>query len=444
MPKKAYALDFDIYYAKDRNDYVTEIVQRLDDEGITLSEKDISQLGDYILFGKDEYHMSPVDTHEILNPPHRYSSYVRKEDQNASLDAMLEDPIVGPSLELENREVSPRNKSKALVFKPSIHRTTYDEEGNILEYGDDFDEDGNVIQPMRDLWEIIDKWQRRVDMYSGRIPADETVKNNPKTKYDLYRMNHMLIDMKRQQYIVKDCYKPILKSFTPPGGTKTAYDFDVPTGYYIPEAEWDSRVAKHNDRYIEQPPKSEVRRSEDGTKLFWEISKNVVDYENPFHINAILDNYVALLRHCYDKPDSISRCICFDIENFIEKAELSELEQFVLEQKVAHRNLYRIQNAILEETGECYSEGRLRLLMKDTIPKKLASAARSLRLESELKLGRIEGLTCTKCRRVLPKDQHFFARSLEKKTGFCSQCKDCQRKKRVVVKERKKNGNNRT
>lgn len=68
--------------------------------------------------------------------------------------------------------------------------------------------------------------------------------------------------------------------------------------------------------------------------------------------------------------------------------------------------------------------------MREKIPKKLAQTATRLRLESDLKTGRIEGLECSKCKRVLPKDPFYFARSRDKRTGYCSQCKDCQKETR--------------
>jgi len=46
---------------------------------------------------------------------------------------------------------------------------------------------------------------------------------------------------------------------------------------------------------------------------------------------AILDNYVNLLKHCYDKPYTSTRAILFDMELLIENADLTDVEQYILE-----------------------------------------------------------------------------------------------------------------
>ena len=71
------------------------------------------------------------------------------------------------------------------------------------------------------------------------------------------------------------------------------------------------------------------------------------------------------------------------------------------------------------------SDLQIRTLSKTKIPKKIAATATRLRLESEAASGTIEILECSKCHKKLPKDVFYFARSRDKRTGFCSQCKTC-------------------
>ena len=123
------------------------------------------------------------------------------------------------------------------------------------------------------------------------------------------------------------------------------------------------------------------------------------------------------------------RQICWDVEHLIEHANLTDVEQFVLEQRVAHKNLFVIQNA-LEAEGITLSDTQLRNLARTIVPRKLANAAKRLRLASEVETGRRSTIRCSKCGRELPRDPLYFARAKDKKTGFCSQCKDCQKQLR--------------
>lgn len=416
--KKSYSLDYDIFLATDRNKAVAEILDNLETDP---SPTDLEQMADYILFGKDEKFLSARDRKEILQPKRRYNSWSTKDEKNESLDALLEDPNTAPEIEMKTSSESdkgPRYK----VIKPSIKRPTYDEEGNMIDPGD------SDVPGMVELWERIDTLQERYDMYRGKIPPNDYVRNHPIGKYQLYKYGHMLIDIKRHQYYLKDSHRPTLKFFNAQHPGKQTYDFNTDTGLWLRPEEWCARKRNPKPSDLPQPSLEDTPEDENGN-LFWKISENTLDYENPAHIIALLDNYVNLLKHSYASPGSSTRAICFDVERLVEESDLDDVEQFVLEQRVAHRNIFVIQNALAEEGLE-FSELQIRTMMREKIPKKLAATATRLRLESDLASGRIEGLECSKCHKVLPKDAFYFARSRDKRTGFCSQCKVCQRESR--------------
>ena len=48
-----------------------------------------------------------------------------------------------------------------------------------------------------------------------------------------------------------------------------------------------------------------------------------------------------------------------------------------------------------------------------------------------------QATVCSKCGKSYPKDPFYFARSRDKRTGYCSQCKACQKAKRDAAKEAK-------
>ena len=113
----------------------------------------------------------------------------------------------------------------------------------------------------------------------------------------------------------------------------------------------------------------------------------------------------------------------------MEAANLTDVEQFVLEMMVAHKQVSQVQELLADE-GVALSTRQVQHLMRHVIPVKLARAAARLRVESQAARGELETLRCTLCGRVLPKHPSFCYRSADKRTGFCSQCKDCQKAKR--------------
>ena len=421
--KKPYSLDYEIYLATDRNQAVKEILDSLDTDPNTT---DLEQMADYILFGKDEKYLNARDRKEILQPKRRYDSWSTKDEKNESLDALLEDPNTAPEIENKQNNNGPRYK----VFKPEIRRPEYDKDGNLIDIGD------GDIPGMVELWARIDKLQERYDMYRGKIPPNDYVRNHPLTKYQLYKFGHMLIDIRRHQYYLKDSYKPTLKFFNvaPPG--RGEMDFDCNTGLWLKPEEWCYRKRNPKPFDLPQPALEDALEDENGN-LYWKISDNKIDYENPDHILALIDNYASLLKHSYDKPDSSTRALCFDLEALVEAAHLNDIEQFILEQRVAHRNIFVVRQALLAENIEM-SELQIREMMKKKIPRKLANAATAIRLECEVNQGIKETLECSKCHIIYPKDAFYFARSRDKRTGFCSQCKVCQKEAYERRKEKKK------
>lgn len=423
--KKAYSLNYDIYSTYDRIDAIAEILDELPQ---TPNHTDLEQMADYILYGKDDQNLSVVDTKEILQPKRRYSSFQTKAEETESLDTLLEDPVVAQDIENNAKPVSPENKSPYKVFKQEIRRTKYDENGNILEYGDDFDNEGNEIPFMRELWKSIDRISLHYDMYRGKIPPDEWVRAHPITKYQLYKMQHLLIDLRRQQYYIKDSYNPTLHFFNIAPPTKGPVDFESNTGLWLEEEEWCARKRNPQSYDMEQPSYEEAERDET-SKMYWKISDNKLNYENYEHIIALLDNYVSLLKHSYPHPDSTTRMICWDLERLIENTKLTDLETFLLRQRVAHRSIALIQKVLIEE-GFCLSDQQVSNLMKKVIPQKIAKTATILRIQSDAETKKIPLQRCTCCGQLKPLHELYYGRNKATKTGYCVQCKVCQKIRR--------------
>lgn len=188
-------------------------------------------MADYILFGKDEKFLSARDRHEITQPKRRFNSWKTKDEKNESLDALLDDPIAAPDIEAKQADRGPRYK----VVAPVINRPTYDQDGNIIDIGD------ADVPGMVELWERIDTLQERYDMYRGKIPPNDYVRNHPISGYQLYQFGHMLIDIRRHQYYLKDAYKPTIKFFNVPAPTKIEPDYNCNTGLWLSPEEWCNR-----------------------------------------------------------------------------------------------------------------------------------------------------------------------------------------------------------
>lgn len=422
--KKKYSLDYDLIYADERCDAVAAIIDELD---TNPNETDLEQMADYILFGKNDKLVSAVDTKDITVPKRRFNSFATKAEQDESLDELLSDPTIAQDIECNAKKVGPENKSPYKVIRPEIRRTKYDSSGNIIEYGDDFDNYGNPIPFMRELWASIDKWQERYDMYCGRKEPNEWVMHHPKTKYQLYKMQHFLIELRREQYYIKDVYNPTLHFFNVQKNSHSKVEYLSDTGVWLSKQEWCAR--KRNPKKYDLPqPALQDAKTKDG-QYYWKLSSNEINYEDSHHILALMDNYVRLLKKCYPHPDSDLRHICWDLERLVDNADLTELEYFLFVQRIAHRNIFQIQKALAEE-HIVLTDATIRRMMRMTIPKKIAKTATRLRIESEAATGKRPSFSCLKCGTTYPLSNLYFTKANDKRTGYTTICKECQKKSR--------------
>ena len=401
-----YSLDFSLVYATERCEAVRRILDESDERP---TARQLEKLGDYILYGKDDNFLSAVDTHDILNPTRQYSDFTRQAEQpmpSTDRPAFGEEdaPSVIESItedHLPTRYVFPRT---------SINRANPDHA---------------AIPGIQELWEAIDKWQRRYDMWDGRIPPDEWALSHQPNDYRLYKLRHYIIELRSQQYLLYESTYPTLPP-APHISTTYDYDFDAPTGYWLAPADWLYRRRNPRPFDMPQPPLGRVPVDEQG-RIFWRVADHTIDYENPHHIYALIRHYAALLHHSYTKLNSNTRCLCWDLERYVSMAHFSEWETIILWDTVAHRDMFIIAKD-LAAYGYDLSPTQITNAMRRIIPKKIAAIAKRERVISEAKRGLIPTQQCRTCHRALPLDPLFFTRDRSRPTGFCASCKECGRK----------------
>lgn len=399
----------------------------------------LEQFANYILFGKDERHISAVDEKIITQPSRAYSAWKTKAEKEKSLDAILDDAIKGPLLENEISHEFVRYRAPA----PHIDRSTYDENGNILTYGDDWQRcpDGTMrpIQEMRELWQTIDYYEHLYAMYTGKEEADEYVLTHPKDHTALWRLRHLIIEIRRTQYYIKDAYNPAITCFQSPHAEKTPYDFNHDTGYWLEPEEWCRRrrtTPNHGQPPIERAPEK------DGL-LWWRVSGNAIDYEKPEHMAALMKNYASLLLHSYSNPDSPARILCYDFERYAgsDEAELTDEEWRIMSLAIGHKHDFQIAALLKKEGYEVDSEYRIANIRKIVLPKKLALAAVRLREEDEAAHGQLAQKRCQKCKNMWPATSNFFNVNKAKADGLGTKCKFCQHMEQTKIKEKMKQWN---
>lgn len=435
------------------------------------------------MFAKDDQtYLSVVEEGTVLKPAARYGSRARrsKAEQTLSLEslqsalgaksshassdfseAVIESEATPLSLFTQREH---RNIYK--VIAPKIERPEYDDTGALIKKGDDTDLKGQEIPFMRDLWDTIDWWDRYVGMWEGTIKPDEYALTHTKNTYQLQKIKHLQIDLRRRQYQLRDTYCPVVELAGASGKPKTTINYSEDSGIWMEKKEWMKRYKNYkpydikqappvipkrttrkkiedeaaqtapaisNEGFFKLPPQEAIKNAPynpTSNKYMWVVSHNTIDYENPHHIKNLLALYTKLLERAYPNPDSELRMICWDIEKLIEDSNLDDLDSFLLRCFVARYNTVQVQK-VLERENIFLSDGQVFSGYKRVF-KTLAETAKRNRIWAQAELGEIPYYVCETCGRKLPLDPMYFYKT-NSKLGYRRTCKECIKKQKEMM-----------
>lgn len=157
----------------------------------------LEKLADYILYGKNSQKLTNlVQQKRILKPQTIHDSYNKKKAE--SLEALQESPDF-PTQEANLK--SYEEKNSYTNPRPTIKRPS----------ADGTDPGDSLIPGMVELWNSIDRIERQLRIWHGQVqPATEEEQLILTTWNGLlaYRKNHLLIDLRKHQYYLKNSYCP--------------------------------------------------------------------------------------------------------------------------------------------------------------------------------------------------------------------------------------------
>lgn len=408
--KKKFSLNYDIYSDQDR---VKEINKILDNLNSTPSNSDLELMANYILYGKDENNTNAIQRKETYEEKKRYNSFKKASEKVESLDAIMDNPMMD--------QIGFKAMDEKYVYKkikPSIKRPKFNKEGQLTDLGD------SQIPGMEQLWESIDRLQKIINIADGKIPPDE----NPiiTDSYKLYKMRHQLIELRRDQYYLKDLFAPTIKFLNCKPSSPQLIDWDSDSFYWISKEEWEKKINSSYLKLSKNPNDYEWR--EDGM-VKWVVRHHTFDWENPTHIKYLIDNYSAIWQMAYDQPYSDARILIMDFDRYQTMANLSPLRQHILNRKIDKWTYLNILRELDKEWNIQYNENHICTIVTTEIPQKIAKIARRNRLLLETPIE--ERKTCTICKKALPKDYLFFGKNSGRRDGFSSSCKECEKKRRI-------------
>lgn len=391
-------LDFSIESARDRTEYVNKNINMSDN----FTKKELETISNYILYGKDEDGTSIVDRKEVQIKA-KHNSYAKKEAE--SLDALLEKPS------FDERSFQD-TKTCYRTPKPTISR----------------EKDGDV-PGMKELWEIIDEVKHIVDVNQGK----EEDKDVPTlTSSQLYEYQHYLIELRRQQFTLRDMVKPTLCRGKV--NVKSAYG-GLPDGII-----WDDVGSKFSiapmGLFQQEPLRfTNPRALKEKDYHYNEKAQYLLDFRNPIHVYYLFELYEDLEKDTYLDSESTAGAILQTLDFYRDRANLTGEQLRILELKIQETPNQVISKKIEEEFGASHSPNYISTIYKQKICGKIAETAvlvYDYYLEREVDTA---WKKCFCCGEYKLKDTREYMRRSRSADGLSSICKACDKKRRDSKKE---------
>ena len=408
--KKQYSLDYSIERDIDRLHAVEEILDHLD---TTPNNTDLEQMASYILYGKDEEGKNAVQRGETTDSDRRYTTFKRAADKVQSLDALLENPL-----------------SDQQTFQPYDKRNIYMKKVKEIKKPRGEDPGDSDVPGMVELWERITYLEKVVAANEGKIPLDPNTMSLIENPYRLYQLKHQLIDMRRHQYYLRDSYKPhiFFLNVKPPQPQSTNFDSDA--CYWLSFAQWRRKLLNSKNPFTSTNLRDYETKFINGKYMVkWVVRHQQFDWQNHEHVRALLNNYSAIYMQDWDKLHCWGRALLFDFDRYVSMANFSPVREYILTRRIDRAKPAEIATEIQEKFGLSYNEDHISTIITKEIVKQISLSAKRHQLIIETPHSNCK--QCFRCKKWFPKNTMFFGINRSHKDGFASNCKDCERKRRI-------------
>lgn len=344
-------LDYSIESPEERN----KIVQQILEENPNPNEKYLEVLADYLIL--------------CMEKQERRERKILTENRMTTVNKR-ETSFEGLVSQFENGEDGIYNlitENKNIIFQPKVTITKKDLED---------------IPCLRQLREAINMWEEKAKTASGR---------------DAYIIKSTLIDLRKDQYIIKNAYRrPITL-------TKITHSKNV------------------------LPLDETVTINEDGT-----VTASGFSLLDPAVCSAILCNYSRLKQDSWGYFENDMWYLVYDFEKTCDKAlENYPLYKRIVECKIDGMQNIDIQLILQQEFGIKHSVEYISSLWRKKIPSLIASQAEDDYLNwyyTQVEYGKYK--RCSRCGEIKLANNRYFSKNKTSRDGFYSICKCCRNKKK--------------
>lgn len=441
-------LDFSLTYADERSEFLSTYLQRPEFCTKPPTEEELETMANYILWGKDRITGLNAKQDGTVELATRHGDW-DTDNKCESLDALMESPTFNeaslselslPSVKVK-REVFSRDE--ALAKCPSEMREAF------MSLFRDIDE----LELKLNYYDLLhhkrtnpprEQLTRKFDD-SALCKFQEAVTHWNQFQY--LKRRHELIELRRQQYTLRDSYDPIMSRALP-----TYNSYQEPDPFIFGEDVNFAPLGLVNSSpvsaWIFQPlDKLNPKEFTEGQlreidKIFWAKPREgyfTFDFASEDHIYQAFQIWHELLEAAEDDTDGKSGALGFvnTLKYYIDFADLSELQREILDLKLNKKKNEDIVYDINKKWNKSYTANYISTIFKQRIIPKIVEGVKYHHLIIDNLAYDEEFKQCSCCGRILLKDSINFTKKARSKDGFTSRCKKCEK----ATRDGKKGGN---
>lgn len=437
-------LNFNLTYIDERRDFVEEYLTKPQFESKPPTQSELETIANYILWGKERSTNRNIVQDGSIQIATRAGLWDANAAKVESLDNLLTQPGFTEQQILSTE--APKYKYPKETFSRSTARRTASPE---------------ALAILEQLWKEIDSLELELNyydlMHGKRLKPpreellslfDESTQQSLKesaahlNQFQYLKKRHLLVELRREQYTIKDLYRPIKSLHSAPSTQLSQSISTIETDYPVAPIGLIGGLSIQErlfpkDRY---PIPSDFTQEELKSILqfYWAraIQENTYDFRNPEHVGKTFEQFQQLDSERNDDILSNSNNFLNTLQFYIARADLSDIQREILDFKLRKVSNPDIAQYINKKYNKSYTINYISTIFRQKIIPQICAAAQ---IHAEI----IENLTfpenfkkCKTCGRILLISPINFVKKSRSPDGYSTQCKICDREARLKSKDK--------
>lgn len=435
-------LDFKLTTTEERAAFLEKYLQQPQFIKHPPTEDELETMGNYLLWGKDPTTGLNSKQEGSVDIKTKHGTW-DKDNNIESLDGLMEQPTFNEASLFALASLPTKTKREVFSRKEALSKCPpyLIETFNILfRQIDELD----LMINYYDLAHNRRKNPPRADLIKHFTEEEQNTlaeKASHWNQYKYLKKRHELVELRREQYILRDSYQETIfcQEATPNYNTDDPeIDCDIPIlplGLIGKEnapglvfREWAELIpANYSEKMLEEISNWYWRKKEQCGRP----GLHVLDFRELEHVYEMFQQFYDLdnAAACANVESNLP-ALLETLNFYIAQAELNEVQKDILDLKLKKIKNADIAKQINDKWKKTYTANYISTIFRQRIIPKINEAAAyheklvsNIFFEEEFKV-------CTGCGRTLLRDADNFTRKARSSDGFTSRCKKCEKEAR--------------